>query len=212
MGYRFHTISGLGAVALLAVLTMAAHGSPLASASTASVAPLPYALKIACGWDYPCPPEPGIRRRNKSWRQRQQQGQVYIHNNYGPVTIHVDGQEKPSGNAPPPPCCEEDRRAEDWPPPCGSEPCAEEKPKEDCGARCWWKRIRSGYCGHGCWSYREQTRLEEEEKEEKEERKREKKAEQEAEKEARREGWDYPPGYYWHPYGNPPAPPLYERP
>jgi hypothetical protein len=227
MRNRVISIAALGAVLLLRILISDAEALP--SAKGLPQAPAPYSLKIGCGWDYPCPPEPGYGRNLRSWPRRQPQEQVYIHNNYGTVTIQVDGQQRKgvNGDPLPAPCCEPPPRAADWPPPCppagcnvaiqpdywpscGTPPCIEERPKEDCGVKCWWKRIRSGYCGHGCWAYREQARLEAEEKQEQEELKREKKAEREAEREARRESWEHGPPYPGY-YYRPPEPPSYER-
>ena len=163
----------------------------------------PVLKRASCGWDYPCSAQPDYGRPPASFYRRlsRQPGQLYIHNNYGTVNIHVDGISTRGG--PERPCCE-GTTGEDagWRPPCGPVPCEEERPKEDCGVRCWWRRFRDGYCGHGCWAYREQARIEAEVREEKEE--------QRAEKEERRE--EREAGYrpLFHPWGYPP-PPVYDR-
>jgi hypothetical protein len=182
----------------------------------------PDVKRVACGWDYPCPSEPDYGRRPAYDGRRiyRQPGRVYIHNNYGTVNIEVDGHRRfEPAAAPPRPCCEGEasRGGERWLAPCGPAPCAEDRPKEDCGVRCWWHRFRTGYCGHGCWAYREQARIEAEEREYRAERRAEKEL---AWREEKREREDYPPyfdrGYYPPP---PPrhleredAPPRYERP
>jgi hypothetical protein len=71
------------------------------------------------------------------------------------------------------------------------------------------RRFKSGYCGHGCWAYREQARIEAEEREERRERRKEKRERRREERlEEREEGIDYPPSYYDREY---PLPPRYSR-
>ena len=103
-----------------------------------------------CGWDYPCPPEPEYRRPPS------RRGQVTIHNNYGPVNIYSGMSRRPEPYPPAePPYCSDDPCRYG----CGSYPCI-----ETCGALCWIRRLRQGYCGHGCQAYREQARIEAEER------------------------------------------------
>jgi hypothetical protein len=226
MAWRVFFTCWILSLGLLGYLTRVVQASPWSppSFSPAQVTAL-YFHRTACGWDYPCPPEPGFGRDGTSWRHRRQPGQLYIQNNYGSVTVRVDGsRENAKAEAEGvPQCCEGERHTGDWPSPCGPEPCAPERPREDCGVRCWWKRFRSGYCGHGCWAYREQARAEAEEKEEREERRFEEKMEKEEGKEARGEAWYYPPDSGRHEFEAPPrpryipyrdreVPPRYEQP
>jgi hypothetical protein len=221
MGYRIHIVFSV-CVALLTALAAKAQALTMtAHASGMTGVPASYVQKVACGWDYACPPEPGYGLA-PTWRLPPQD-RPFIQNNYGNVTIQVDGHRGPAAAAnAQQPCCVEPPRAEawlprrcgpgasycerdwertKWLPPCGTEPCAEEKPIEDCGLKCWWRRVRDGYCGHGCWSYREQARIEAEAKEERRELKEEGKAEREAENEGRRDGYlpRYPQPYYYSP-------------
>ncbi len=107
-----------------------------------------------CGWDYPCPPDPDFGR--PPYRG----SQVTIHNNYGPVNIYPGVSRRPEPPEPPAPAdpgfCREDPCRYG----CGGYPCTEK-----CGPLCWMRRFRQGYCGHGCWAYREQARVEAEERE-----------------------------------------------
>ena len=48
-----------------------------------------------CGWDYPCPPDPGFGRP-----PRYRGGQVTIHNNYGSVNIYPGVSRRPETPAP----------------------------------------------------------------------------------------------------------------
>ncbi len=103
-----------------------------------------------CGWDYPCPPEPGFGR------PRYRSGHVSIRNNYGPVNIYSGVSRRPYSPPPEEPVfCRDDPCRYG----CGGYPCTEK-----CGTLCWIRRLRKGYCGHGCVSYRDQARIEAEEK------------------------------------------------
>jgi hypothetical protein len=100
-----------------------------------------------CGWDYPCPPEPGYRS-----------SQVTIQN-YGHVNIYTSKRAWPAQGAENPGfspgyCLDDPCRIG-----CGGYPCAEK-----CGTLCWMRRFRQGYCGHGCQSYIENARIEAEER------------------------------------------------
>jgi hypothetical protein len=112
-----------------------------------------------CGWDYPCPPVPDFGRRF-----HRRDGDIYIHNNYGPVNVYIHGRGPAETAVRPPdegPCenggeggagCDERRG-------CGGYPC-----DERCGPLCWMRRFKRGYCGHGCGSYLEQSRAAAEER------------------------------------------------
>ncbi len=156
-----------------------------------------------CGWDYPCPPDPGFGRRRGS--------QVVIHNNYGQVNIYSGGARRPGrheggGESA---CRDGEYR---WR--CGNLSSADR-----CGPLCWMRRFREGYCGHGCLAYREQARAEAEaraEDAEREERKREERLENFERDESfeRRAGCGGPhcPGDYPPPPPPPPPPYYYDRP
>lgn len=121
-----------------------------AFASDAPGRPLLLRTGSGCGWDYPCPPEPGYGRF--PYRS----GQVTIHNNYGPVNVYSGASRHPGGPIPADPgFCQDDGCRYG----CGGYPCTEQ-----CGPLCWMRRFRQGYCGHGCQSYLEQARIEAEEK------------------------------------------------
>jgi len=159
-----------------------AHAAPpgaQALAIPASQRPLLLRTGQGCGWDYPCPPRPDIRRR-----YFREPGQVYIHNNYGPVNVYPGGSRGAER-------ADYWRRGE-----CGAGACGERRDcggypcDEKCGPFCWMRRINRGYCGHGCWAYREQARIEAEQKEEWEELRlkwRERNEEERREDEAERE-------------------------
>jgi hypothetical protein len=106
-----------------------------------------------CGWDYPCPPDPGFGRPLYL-----RGGEVVIHNNYGPVNVYPGDGAREGGD-----------RAESRE--CYVSPC------EGCGPLCWLRRFRHGYCGHGCLAYQEQAETEAEAREEDAERERERHAE-----------------------------------
>ncbi|MGO9170502.1 MAG: hypothetical protein ACLP7P_00850 [Rhodomicrobium sp.] len=151
-----------------------------------------------CGWDYACPPRPDFGRR--SFRQ----GDVYIDNNYGPVNIFTGGPRGPEPGA-----GFMERRDCGAPGCAGGTDCGGYPCDEKCGPLCWMRRFKSGYCGHGCWAYREQARIEAEEREERRERRKEKRERRREERlEEREEGIDYPPSYYDRDY---PLPPRYSR-
>ncbi len=153
-----------------------------------------------CGWDYPCPPEPEFARPAR------RPGQVTIHNNYGPVNIYSGVSRRPEAFPPqelPPYCQDEPCRYG-----CGGYPCTEK-----CGTLCWIRRLRQGYCGHGCEAYREQARIEAEEKAEWKEEEAWKKHKQEwmYEKRAECAPPDCAPDYDAPP-PQPPPPYYYSRP
>lgn len=103
-----------------------------------------------CGWDYPCPPDPSFGRPLYL-----RQGQVTIRNNYGPINVYPDdARPAPWEGAAPGDCGDGEN-----PDGCGALP-----EDEECGAFCWLRRFREGYCGHGCRAYREQARIEAEER------------------------------------------------
>ncbi len=140
--------------AILSTLPDAAFAAPAGLQRFANHAPgRPLLLQTGsgCGWDYPCPPDPGFGRP-PPYRG----GQVTIHNNYGSVNIYPGVSRRPETLAPAEPgFCREDPCRYG----CGGYPCTEK-----CGALCWMKRFSQGYCGHGCLAYREQARSEAEER------------------------------------------------
>jgi hypothetical protein len=142
-----------GLSAILDAPQSAVGAAPAALQTLASRAPEPQLLVktgSGCGWDYPCPPEPEYRR--PAYRS----GQVTIHNNYGSVNVYprVSRRPRPYPPAEPAYCSDDPCRYG-----CGGYPCTDK-----CGTFCWIRRLRQGYCGHGCQSYREQARVEAEEK------------------------------------------------
>jgi hypothetical protein len=146
-----------------------------------------------CGWDYPCPPIPDYGRP-----LQRRDGDIYIHNNYGPVNVYVRGAPPGGGTDRLParkPCdtngeggagCGEATN-------CGGYPC-----DENCGPLCWMRRFKRGYCGHGCWAYLEQSRIAAEERAarraERQAEREERREERRGEREAREE---YPRGCYY---------------
>jgi hypothetical protein len=105
-----------------------------------------------CGWDYPCPPEPGYGRPHY------RSGPVTIHNNYGNVNIYTSrrhGSPPPEDPGVTPGACQGDGCRYG----CGGYPCTDR-----CGSSCWIRRLRQGYCGHGCQSYVEHSQIEAEER------------------------------------------------
>ncbi len=142
-----------GLSAILDAPQSAAGAAPAGLQTLASRAPEPQLLVktgSGCGWDYPCPPEPEYRR------PPHRSGQVTIHNNYGPVNVYPGMSRRPHPYPPTEPAyCGDDPCRYG----CGGYPCTEK-----CGTLCWIRRLRQGYCGHGCQSYREQARVEAEER------------------------------------------------
>jgi hypothetical protein len=190
-----------------------AQAAPLAADATAISARIPFLMKKTgqgCGWDYPCPPVPDYGRRFY-----QRSGDIYIHNNYGPVNVYAHGRRpaEETGRPLEGRSCEtgsEGGSACGVPRNCAGYPC-----DENCGALCWMRRFKKGYCGHGCWAYLEQSRAAAEEKAARREERRE-------QKEAREEdlrGCDdreCPPPRYQRPWREEAQrwhePPRYERP
>lgn len=146
MKYRSLVFKLLCALCALSLPTFSAAqaASPAARLAVPSATrPLLLRAGHGCGWDYACPPEPDYGRRSS------RRGDVYIHNNYGPVTVYR-GDPRYRQSYP-------GRRG--WDCPGGN--CS--GTGGECGAFCWMGRIRNGYCGHGCWAYKEWQRIEAEE-------------------------------------------------
>lgn len=188
------------------VVNSRAQAAPLVADATAIAAPKASLIKKTgqgCGWDYPCPPVPDFGRRF-----HRRDGDIYIHNNYGPVNVYVRGGKPVEAVSRPPegrPCetvveggsaCVERRN-------CGGYPC-----DENCGALCWMRRFKRGYCGHGCWSYLEQSRVAAEERV----ARREERREEEDRREERREEREARDEYLRGCYDRECPRPRYERP
>jgi hypothetical protein len=160
-----------------------AQAAPLSMDAAAISAPAQSLMKKTgqgCGWDYPCPPVPDYGRRFE-----RRAGDIYIHNNYGPVNVYVRGRRPAEETVRPPQtrACEpvvEGDVACDVPRGCGGYPC-----DEKCGALCWMRRFKKGYCGHGCLAYLEQSRIAAEERAKRREEMREEAARREAIREER---------------------------
>ncbi len=133
-----------------------AHNGPAPAAQPAlqafrvHVPPLLTRAGQGCGWDYACPPDPDFGRPPNL-----RGSQVIIHNNYGPVNVYPGGAPQSGrheggdkGD------CRDGGR---W-------GCGDPWSAEKCGPLCWMRRFRHGYCGHGCSVYREQARVEAEER------------------------------------------------
>jgi len=147
MKYRSLALGLFSACCALWIAASAAQAAPPSAAGLgASSDGPPLLLRVGngCGWDYACPPEPGYGRP----RHPRGNGNVYIHNNYGPVTVYRGGP--PRSERPPA-----------YGGGCPGGDCA--GTGGDCGAFCWMRRIRGGWCGHGCWAYKEWQRLQAEE-------------------------------------------------
>jgi len=190
----------LGAIS--GALGIGAQAAPLSMDAAAISAPKPSLAKKTgqgCGWDYPCPAIPDYGQR-----VYRRDGDIYIHNNYGPVNVYVHGRRHGEGAGWPPearPCetggeggCGERTN-------CGGYPC-----DESCGALCWMRRFKRGYCGHGCRAYLEQSRIAAEGRAERREEDREERREEKREEREARD--EYPRGC-----GHDGCPaPRYERP
>ncbi len=144
MKYRSFVFALLSACCALWIAASAARAAPPSAAGlgVSSTPPLLIRVGHGCGWEYACPPEPGYGRPPAP------RGNVYIHNNYGPVTVYRGDPSRPASRAP-------------YGMECPGGDCA--GTDSECGAFCWMRRIRGGYCGHGCWAYKEWQRLQAEE-------------------------------------------------
>jgi hypothetical protein len=204
-----------------------AQAAPLRADATAISVPHSSVMKKigqGCGWDYPCAPVPDFGRRFQ-----RRDGDVYIHNNYGPVNVYVRGARPPEATDRRPaalrPCETGVEGGIDCGEPlnCGGYPC-----DENCGPLCWMRRFKKGYCGHGCWAYIEQSRMAARERairrdEQREEaaRREERRLEREAREQSSRECYykECPPRPYPAPYKEPRReeatrwhePPRYEK-
>jgi hypothetical protein len=152
-----------------------------------------------CGWDYPCPPDPGFGRVPGT-----PGSQVIIHNNYGQVNVYPGGGPHPERHE-----GKDERGCRDGEYRWG---CETSLNAEKCGPLCWMRRFREGYCGHGCFAYREQARAEAEERAEEAERQ-ERKRWEKLEHSERDENFEKRAGcaspYCGGNYPPPPLPPYY---
>ncbi len=84
MKYRSFVFALLSACCALWIAASAARAAPPSAAGLGVSSPPPLLIRVGhgCGWDYACPPEPGYGRPPAP------RGNVYIHNNYGPVTVY----------------------------------------------------------------------------------------------------------------------------
>jgi hypothetical protein len=191
---------------ILGAINGEAGAAPLPSDAAAISAPKLSLMKKTgqgCGWDYPCPPVPDFGRRFQ-----RRDGDIYIHNNYGPVNVYVHGRRPAETAVRSPedlPCdaggeggagCDTGRD-------CGGYPC-----DEKCGPLCWMRRFKRGYCGHGCGSYIEQSRIAAKEREIRREEQREEAARREERRLEREAAEESSSGCYYDYKG---CPPRYEQ-